>query len=30
MTFPALERLGLRVFVWSPRDPDKLIPWQEW
>lgn len=26
--FPVLESLGIKVFVWTPLRPRKLIPWQ--
>lgn len=28
--FPLLERLGTRVYVWSPDYPDRLVPWRKW
>jgi hypothetical protein len=27
--FEALERAGIRVYVWHPRFPDKLRPWRK-
>lgn len=29
-TFAALERLGVRVYVWDAREPEKLQPWQNY
>lgn len=26
--FAALERAGVRVFVWNPRQPEWLTPWR--
>jgi hypothetical protein len=28
-TFAVLEQIGLRVFVWHPRQPDRLVPWRK-
>jgi hypothetical protein len=28
--FEALERSGLRVYVWSPQTADRLTPWRYW
>lgn len=28
--FPALERAGIRCYVWHKRTPDKLIPWRRY
>lgn len=28
--FAMLERAGIRVFIWHPREPDRLVLWSRW
>jgi hypothetical protein len=28
--FTALERAGISVYVWSPEEPNRLLPWRKW